>query len=790
MHDFKPAARAVLLLLLAAGAARGAAVELAIDPAATLHRVDPRIYGHFLEHIYHACNGGLWGEMIWNRSFEEAPGVGLWRIDDGSIAQLEESDDVRLVFGDPAWTDYEFTLQARKNGGGEGFLVLFRVRGPEDFYWVNLGGWGNRRHGLERGRKGEGRWGVIKDLGEGRIETGRWHRLRLRCEGRRFQFWIDDTRLMDFTDDAKAHERGAVGIGTWVTRAEYRAIKVTALDGAPLFEGLPPLSRDATPRHWRSYGSGKILLDDGRPKNGRFAARIAAESGETGLAQAPLCLRKGETYRGSLWTRGTAPGGLLLRVTAGDWVMTRALPAPAPEWREARFEFTAKADAGDAALQIAVPGQGDVCIDQVSLMPDAAAATGGFRPDLLEAIAGLRPPLIRWPGGCYAERYRWKDGIGPQAARGRFPVSIWDDIDTNSYGTDEFIAMCRKLGAEPLIVINAGRHDPGTPRADYIKEACEWIEYCNGPADSAWGKVRAANGHPEPYGVRLWEIDNETWSAGVEGYIAIVKEFAPAMRAADPSIVLLACGGAGTSNAAFGNWNEWLLAGCAECFEYLSIHHYEDPNAYATGPRAYESHFRELGRFIAASRNPKIKVFVSEWNAQSTDWRTGLYAAGLLNAFERAGDVVAIASPALWLRHVSATAWDNALINFDHCGWFPAPNYVVMKLWRDHAGPHLLAIEGDAEGLDAAATKTDDGSRVFFKAVNPGAEPLAVALTLRGAAPRSAEFQLMAPDGLSARNTLAAPSKIAPAPGRIETDGNVLRFTMPPRSAGALTVRL
>ena len=362
-------------------------------------------------------------------------------------------------------------------------------------------------------------------------------------------------------------------------------------------------------------------------------------------------------------------------------------------------------------------GLGDVYKrqDQVSLMPDAAAATGGFRPDLLEAIAGLRPPLIRWPGGCYAERYRWKDGIGPQAARGRFPVSIWDDIDTNSYGTDEFIAMCRKLGAEPLIVINAGRHDPGTPRADYSEEACGWIEYCNGPADSAWGKVRAANGHPEPYGVRLWEIDNETWSAGVEGYIAIVKEFAPAMRAADPSIVLLACGGAGTSNAAFGNWNERLLAGCAECFEYLSIHHYEDPNAYATGPRAYESHFRELGRFIAASRNPKIKVFVSEWNAQSTDWRTGLYAAGLLNAFERAGDVVAIASPALWLRHVSATAWDNALINFDHCGWFPAPNYVVMKLWRDHAGPHLLAIEGDAEGLDAAATKTDDGSRVFFK---------------------------------------------------------------------------
>ncbi len=90
---------------------------------------------------------------------------------------------------------------------------------------------------------------------------------------------------------------------------------------------------------------------------------------------------------------------------------------------------------------------------------------------------------------------------------------------------------------------------------------------------------------------------------------------------------------------------------------------------------------------IAKSANPNVKLYMSEWNAQSTDWRTGLYAGGFLNAAERNGDVLGMAGPALFLRHVSARAWDNAFVNFDHRRWFPAPNYVVMKLWRGHYAP-------------------------------------------------------------------------------------------------------
>jgi len=421
-------------------------------------------------------------------------------------------------------------------------------------------------------------------------------------------------------------------------------------------------------------------------------------------------------------------------------------------------------------------------------MPASARRAGGFRPDLLKAIAALRPPMIRWPGGCYAERYRWKDGIGPQHRRGKFPIRMWDDEDVNALGTDEFMELCRRVGAEPILVINGGRHDPATSREEYIREACEWVEYCNGPATSKWGAVRAANGHPKPYGVKYWEIDNETWPQGAEEYAKLANAFMEAMKRVDPSIRFLVCGGAGTSNAFGGKWNATVVARCAPRFDFLSIHHYENPDRYAEGPLEYERHFAEIGTLIARSANPSARVFVSEWNAQSTDWRTGLYAAGLLNAFERSGDVVAIASPALFLRHVSATDWDNALINFDHNGWFPAPNYVVMKLWRDHFAPVRLEVEGEAQRLSVVATATDARDRVVLKLVNPTRAEARVDVDVPGA--RRATMWRVAPGDLAARNTLERPDAVRPERAPVTVRQGRVGLTMPPLSAAVVSVRV
>jgi len=764
-------------------------VSYSIDPTQVVNRIDEKVYGHFFEHIYHSANGGLWGELVWNRSFEENA-AGRWQVEDGVVTQAGMGTDQRLMFGDASWTDYEFTLEAQKTGGSEGFLILFRETNPEVHYWHNLGGWGNTRHQLEKARTGRGRGAVGPAVNE-QIKTGHWYSIRVRCEGNHIQSWLDDKQVLDYIDSESANLKGRVGIGTWATTARFRGMKVTALDGRVLYQGTPDSVKPTfKAKHWRRFGQGTAELISDSPLNSHYCVRIKGEEGSTGLAQGHINLRAGETYVGSIWARGSASKGLSVRLVQGDKTLaSQKLPAPGRSWREMKFELEPQVSDANATLEVSVNGKSDAAIDQISMMPRSWLAQGGFRPDLLQAIADIKAPIIRWPGGCFASPYRWKDGVGPQSKRVVTRRELWDDLDINSHGTDEFIALCRKVGAEPLIVVNIGtpQWNVDADAYDFLQDALDWMEYCNGPVDSRWGRKRAANGHAEPYNVKYWEIDNETWGMGSEAYVKAVKRFAPAMRKAGPSILLSACGSGGFNHA----WNRDVINGCGELIDYLSIHHYETPDRFAEGPYAYERFIRQTGDIIAKSKNPDMKIYCSEWNAQSTDWRTGLYAGGMLNGFERCGDIFEIGGPALFLRHVSASAWDNAFINFDQSGWFAAPNYVVMQLWRNHFAPNRIALTGNNEALNSIATKSEDGKTLFVKCVNPGAVSTEVTLSLtEGCVPVTASLKLVAPGSLKARNTMDRPTEVHVESAGVRMDHGKIQFTLPGLSAGVVTIKL
>jgi alpha-N-arabinofuranosidase len=764
-------------------------ISLTLHPDRVVNQVDLKIYGHFLEHIYHSCNGGLWGELIWNRSFEGSGTPQAWTRSDDCLAQLGGGTNVRLVFGEPSWGDYEFTVEARKTGGAEGFLVILRAADAREFYWANLGGWGNAGHALERGIRGEDRWRAVTRRRTGRIESDRWYQIRSVCQGRRIRVWLDDELIIDYLDDGSGALRGQVGVGTWSTQAKYRNFKVTTLDGEILHEGLPELPEetvDVAPR-WRPWGQADISDVTVNALNGQNCKRITTTEGVGGLAQRPLKIEKGETYRGSLWARGNLQGQLSVSLlTDGEMVAEQVVGGISADWKEYPLTLASAVSSDRAELQVVADGRGDVWIDQVSLMPESWRKAGGERPDLLRAIAALRPPVIRWPGGCFASPYRWKDGIGPQHLRKPHPRTMWDDKDVNSFGTDEFIAMCRKVGAEPIIVVNIGTENwnRDVQDNDFLQEALDWIEYCNGPADSTWGKVRAANGHAEPYGVKYWEIDNETWHMGAAAYAAAVNRFGSAMRKADPTITLIACGSGGYDQS----WNRTVIEQAGSNFDYISTHHYENPDNYARGPARDEAFYRELKQIIDDGPNPEIKVYCSEWNAQSTDWRTGLYCGGILNVFERCGQFFEIGGPALFLRHVSASAWDNAFINFDHRTWFPAPNYVVMKLWRDHYAPQRIEIRGETGRLNLVATRTAAGDRLYLKAVNPYRDTVDVLVRLDPGTIAQGTLQIVAPGSLEARNELDDPDAVRAVEAEVKQVGDGLRFTMPAFSCGVVTI--
>jgi alpha-N-arabinofuranosidase len=780
---------AALALWATAAAQETARVDYKVEPSTVENTVDAKIYGQFLEHIFNSVHGGLWGDLILNPSLE-AHGGGGWTIKDDAVVSSQPITDQKLTFGDERWGDYELTLEAQKIEGAEGFIVMFRVADAGRFYWVNFGGWGNREHGIQKNG------GAMGKHVEGSIEKGRWYKVRIRCEGARIQAFLDEQRVLDETDEHGAILQGGVGLNGWNSKVQFRNIKVADLAGKTLFDGLPPRNAlAAAPAYWQFFGNAEFSNDTSNAFNSGTSLRILSgqRAGESGIRQKPMMIRKGERYSGSLHLQGAAEAGVRVRLLdeAGKEVFATSLRDIGPTWKQQGFEFTAGRTVENTVLEVALIGAGDVLLDMLNLFPQSALDQGGFRPEVLQAIKDLKPATIRYPGGCFASAYRWKDGIGPRVNRTYFPNVIWADQDPNQMGTDEFMDLCRRVGAEPILPVNMSLS---------VQEALDWLEYCNGDASTKWGAARANNGHPEPYHVKLWEIDNETWGMGPERYAEVVSKFSQALRGKDPSLKIIACGGYGYDDGkgSSNGWNKKLLDKCAKDFDYLSIHYYNGimyEQDFVEDPRRYEAYMRDdIGKLIKDSANPAIRIYCSEWGMMNDDWRSGLYTGGILNGFERQSELVPMTCPAVWLQTVSTSRprprWTSCLILFDHKTCYGAPTWVVEKLWRDHFAPKRVKLEGPEQPLNSVATLSEDGKTLYLKSVNPTKQAVTVKLAVPAAFARGKSELLVVSGRESDRNSLEEPMKLAPKAQPVEVrEAGIVLFTMPALSAAVLTAR-
>jgi alpha-L-arabinofuranosidase len=557
----------------------------------------------------------------------------------------------------------------------------------------------------------------------------------------------------------------------------------------------------APPRNWEFVGgTDEVSVDRDNPFNADVSVRIAAKAGGDsstgpGIRQGNIALKQDEKYTLSLYARGS--GSVIATFQDGDTpVLARTLAGLTAEWQKFTVEFTSPRTVDAASLIIGSPPSGPVNIDQISLFSASALAARGYRPDLLKAVADLQPASIRWPGGGFANRYIWQNGIGPHEKRLPHPIEQWGDRDTYQFGTDEFIQFCEKVKAEPILVLNTSRG---------VDDALTWLEYCMGDDTTEYGRMRAANGHPLPYQLNILEIDNEPWlMMDYSRYLDIIKRFCPAIRAKYPNIQLSVAGsygydtGPGEGNQeANRNWDPRIIEEAGKLFDILSPHYYNGiyfTSDFVEDPYNYEQFLKGRGEIIRKSDNPNIRIYVSEWNLTNNrwgnDWRIGLYAGGILNSFEREGDMVTMSCPALFMRKQGVTTqWDNALINFDQKTWFPAGNYVVMKLWRDSFAPNLLAVDGPDRPLNFVAARSADKQTVFLKVVNPTSAAVEAAVRLDGdLTPRTATMQLVAPGGETVKNSLEEPDNIKVIAGTAAVENRTVRFTMPPLSVGVVRI--
>jgi alpha-N-arabinofuranosidase len=460
-----------------------------------------------------------------------------------------------------------------------------------------------------------------------------------------------------------------------------------------------------------------------------------------GIYQSRIPIRAGIEYRGYIWLRTSDYAGPVTIALESDVRLGQVYAAfdfpniTKGDWR--RYEFTLTSSISDPLARFAVlfPGTGTVWMDQVSLMP-GDSAPGGVRRDVFEKIKLLKPAFIRWPGGNVAQDYHWLWGVGPRDQRVTWTNLSWkNEPEPSDFGTDEFVAFARAAGAEPSITVNV------EGRGATVEEAAAWVEYCNGPATSKYGAMRAANGHPDPFRVKLWEVGNEIWGDWVRGhsdaetYARNYIRYAKAMRAVDPSIKLIAVGDNNMT------WNRTVLRAAGDGIDYLAIHHYygrheagNDLSKLLARPLFFERFYGDVLQLLRELKlEGRVKLAINEWGLDLPTGRqysieAALYGARLMNVFERSGELVEMSAVSDLVN-----GWPGGIIQASLHNVFVTPIYLVNQVYNDHRGDVRLAANVNPGDLDATASRS--GNKIFIKAVNTTSSSLTTTITVQGFRP-------------------------------------------------------
>ncbi|HEY6738215.1 MAG TPA: alpha-L-arabinofuranosidase C-terminal domain-containing protein, partial [Actinopolymorphaceae bacterium] len=411
--------------------------------------------------------------------------------------------------------------------------------------------------------------------------------------------------------------------------------------------------------------------------------------------------------------------------------------------------------------------EGGVFDEGSALAIDEPGIRNGFRRDVLELCRDLGIPIVRWPGGNFTSPYHWQDGIGPRDERPRRLELAWGGLETNRFGTDEFLTWCHDVGAEAFLVHSCRDVD----------DAVRWVEYTNSSRDTTLTRQRAANGHPRPYGVRYWGVGNETygpWQMGhrsAEAYADDAREHARFMRLVDPSIEIVGVGAPWSQE----EWTRPLLERAGRFLDYISLHLYgaslhlfgssggrDEYDAVVAQPLYFEQRIHdyahliaELAREVGVER--PLALALDEWNIRhlepaawpeplpSDDGGTAdrdlsaegdgppyrvnrwsprtladaLFYAGVFNALHRASSLPVPPTMANTVNLVNA----NGLIAARPGGAVKSASYHVWDLYQNHTGSIALETTVETPARTAAVRQGDQRERGGEHQTRPGVVP-------------------------------------------------------------------
>jgi alpha-N-arabinofuranosidase len=446
--------------------------------------------------------------------------------------------------------------------------------------------------------------------------------------------------------------------------------------------------------------------------------------------------------------------------------------------------------------------------------------TRGLRNDVVSALKELHIPVLRWPGGCFADEYHWRDGIGPRDKRPRVPNASWGGVDTNAFGTHEFMDLCEMLGAEPYITANLGS---GTPQ-----EMMDWIEYMTSDSDSTLARLRRQNGRDKPWKLPYFAVGNESWGCGGEmrpeyyadeyrRYATFIKDYS------GNHIQKLAVG----SHDDYYAWTEVLMAQAARYMQGLSLHYYTLPTGnwskkgwaaqfdedewHSTMARTLRlDDFIQRHSAIMDKYDPQKRVglMVDEWGTwydtepgknmgalyQQNTIRDAVAAAINLNIFNKHADRVQMANIAQMVNVL------QAMVLTDNEKMVLTPTYYVFKMYKVHQGATLIPTDlstpeykmdqASVPSLSASASRDKDG-KLHLSIVNLDPNrPAEITTQIAGATATTITGEVLTAPMMNAMNTFDDPNAVKPAPfDGYKIQGSQVTLSIPPKSVVVLELR-
>jgi alpha-N-arabinofuranosidase len=445
----------------------------------------------------------------------------------------------------------------------------------------------------------------------------------------------------------------------------------------------------------------------------------------------------------------------------------------------------------------------------------------GFRTDVIKALRDLEVPVIRWPGGCYASGYHWMWGAVPRPERETRLSPCWRFQDSNRFGTPEFIELCRRTGAEPVICVGMGRGE----RHPTAEEAAAWVRYCNAE-NGPEADLRKRTGHPEPFNVTLWGLGNEVFAGiydRVEDYGEDLLQFAKAMREADPRIRFIIVG---AEQHWLDDWNERLLAndGVVRSSDWIAWHDYLHTGMCESRPdgrgkrKPYEKvmdHLLEVEDTIemlirlnreASSRVGKkshLELAVDEWNElgwelfdnipkndlpETYTLAHAIYTAGFLNVMIRhAADVT--------MANYSPTVNTRGLIYAGSRGVVLRSTYYVFQMYRHCVNGQAVKtmsesplLEGSKAPLLDAVGVIDEGKvRIFAANLHPE-QPVQCHINFEGISIDGGTAVVLTGDSLDSYNDFGDSNRVIPKTEKVTGRGSFLDYLFPARSVSILSL--